>query len=42
LQRIDPEGNMSRERVDDFAFGMGTIFFMALVGAAILGAFLAA
>jgi hypothetical protein len=34
-------GNMSRERVNDFAFGLGTVFLMVLIGAAILGAFVA-
>jgi len=34
-------GNMSRERVNDFAFGLGAICLMVLIGAAILGGFLA-
>ena len=32
---------MSRERVNDFAFGLGTVFLMVLIGAEILGAFVA-
>ena len=32
---------MSRERVNDFAFGLGAICLMVVIGAAILGAFLA-
>lgn len=41
VERMDPEENMSRERVNDFAFGLGNICLIVLVGAAILGAFLA-
>jgi hypothetical protein len=32
---------MSREGVNDFAFGLGTTCLTVLIGAAILGAFLA-
>jgi hypothetical protein len=32
---------MNRERVKDFAFGLGAICSIVLIGAAILGAFLA-
>jgi hypothetical protein len=41
FQRIDTEGNMSREKVNDFESGLGSVCLIVLIGAAILGAFLA-